>query len=129
MFGENLTTEGLLDHEVRVGDIFQMGSAKLQAIQPRIPCFKLNLRFQQGDMLSRFRAAAKFGIYFKIIEAGSLQKADPITLIQRGNQDLTIQQISDCFLNKGADLKLTKQITNHDLLPDSLRKVFRSFIK
>ena len=82
LFGENLTTEGLIDDEVRIGNIYKLGTAKLQAIQPRFPCVKINVRFGLSDMIERFINEKRNGIYFKVIDEGEVQVNDEIDLMK-----------------------------------------------
>jgi MOSC domain-containing protein YiiM len=70
MFGENFTTEGLMKDAVNIGDQFQIGSAKLVATQPRMPCYKLGVRFGRMDVIRRFMASGRPGIYFKVLQEG-----------------------------------------------------------
>ena len=77
-FGENLTVEGLLEAEVRPGDILSIGSARLVVTQPRSPCFKLNARFDRPDMIQQFLAADRPGFYLGVQQTGTLAGGDPI---------------------------------------------------
>ncbi|HEX8349041.1 MAG TPA: MOSC domain-containing protein, partial [Hymenobacter sp.] len=94
-FGENLTTLGLLEEQVCVGDYYQIGTAVLMALQPRRPCFKLGIRLQQEDMVRRFEQARRSGIYFRVQQEGLIQAGDPITLVQRSAHAVTIQDMVD----------------------------------
>ena len=82
-FGENLTTEGILDRDVYVGDTFRVGTALLQAVQPRLPCFKLGLRFDDDQMPDRFMTAERWGIYFRVLEQGSVAAGDEVEFVSR----------------------------------------------
>ena len=75
LFGENLTTDGLLETAVRVGDVFGLGTARLRAVQPRQPCYKLNARFNDGGMAARFARLGRPGIYFRVEEPGTVRPA------------------------------------------------------
>jgi MOSC domain-containing protein YiiM len=79
-FGENLTTEGLLEDEVRIGDALQIGSAVFQVTEPRMPCFKLDLRFNRSDMVKRFLASGRSGFYLSVTVEGELGAGDRVTL-------------------------------------------------
>src|SRR5437763_13971815 len=81
MFGENLTTEGMLEEHVYIGDRFRIGSSVLQVTQPRMPCYKLGLRFNRADIVKRFWQSGRPGIYFSIVEEGHLAAGDPIQLV------------------------------------------------
>ncbi len=78
MFGENLTTLGLNEEAVNIGDCFRVGSALLQVTQPRMPCFKLGIRFGRPDMVKRFWHSGRPGIYCSVVEEGRMAAGDPI---------------------------------------------------
>lgn len=92
-FGENLTTSGILETEVWIGDQFRAGSAVLQVTQPRMPCFKLGLRFNLSTMVKRFWQSGRSGIYFSIVEEGDLAAGDAIERIARGPEQLTVADV------------------------------------
>jgi MOSC domain-containing protein YiiM len=71
-FGENLTTKGLLEDSVHVGDRFSVGTAELVVTQPRLPCYKLGVRFESDDMVKRFLASARTGFYFAVAREGQV---------------------------------------------------------
>ena len=82
-FGENLTVEGALDEgRVQIGDRFRAGSAEFIVTQPRMPCFKLGIRFGRPDMVKRFWQSGRSGIYFAVIEEGDLAAGDPIEKVE-----------------------------------------------
>ncbi len=83
MFGENLTTEGLDEEQTCVGDVLQVGGARLEAVQPRLPCFKLGLRFEDPSMVRRFMDSGRLGIYFRIVQAGDIGAGDDIAWVHR----------------------------------------------
>src|SRR5213078_530292 len=82
-FGENLTTEGLLEDDVHVGDRFRVASAELIATQPRLPCYKLAARFQRADMVKRFLASRRTGFYFAVAREGEVAAGDAIERVAR----------------------------------------------
>jgi MOSC domain-containing protein YiiM len=92
-FGENLTTEGLMEDTVYIGEQFRIGSAVLQATQPRMPCFKLGIRFGRADMVKRFWLSGRSGIYFSVIEEGELAAGDPIESIARPPESISIADV------------------------------------
>jgi MOSC domain-containing protein YiiM len=96
-FGENLTTAGLLESEVRVGDCFQVGTAVLLAVQPRRPCVKLGIRLQRPGVVQEFEHSRRSGIYFRVQQPGVLQAGDAITLLQASPYPATIQDMVDCL--------------------------------
>ena len=92
-FGENLTTEGLLETDVFIGDVFRVGTAVLKVTQPRMPCFKLGIRFDLGTMVKLFWKSGRSGIYFSIIEEGDVAAGDLIERISRGPEEITVANV------------------------------------
>ena len=122
MFGENLTTEGLFESQVNVGDRFQIGSAQLVATQPRMPCYKLGVKFGRMDIIKKFLKSEKSGIYFKVIKEGEIVINDPIKLIKKDNNNITIKNIVELIpkedkektihMAKAVKVIIFKEITN-----------------
>jgi MOSC domain-containing protein YiiM len=93
MFGENLTVDGLKESEVSIGDVFQIGSSKVIATQPRMPCYKLGVKFGRMDILKMFLASGRSGIYFKVLEEGEVGAGDTIEQIRKDPNGITISEI------------------------------------
>jgi len=85
MFGENLTTAGLLEDSVRIGDRFRVGSVVLEVTQPRFPCYKLGIKFGSMEMVQRFQDSGKSGFYLAVRSEGEIAAGDPITLTSFGD--------------------------------------------
>jgi len=96
-FGENLTTLGLLEPAVRVGDCFQLGTAVLMAVQPRQPCFKLGIRLARPGIVREFELARRSGIYFRVVQPGIIEAGNPISLVERSPHAVTIQDMVTCL--------------------------------
>lgn len=128
MFGENLTTSGLLDSSVKIGDVYQIGTAKFQVIQPRFPCFKLNIRFGLPNMLDRFMEEKRNGIYFKVFEEGVLRVNDEITLVEPSPYDVTVSDYVDCYYSKGKDKSMLKTLLSVPYIPERHRTVFEGYL-
>jgi MOSC domain-containing protein YiiM len=94
-FGENLTTEGLLETEVRIGDVFRVGSAVLQVSQPRSPCFKLGIRMKDPTFVRTFLKSGRPGFYFRVVKEGGLQTGDSLERIERGDTDVSVYELWD----------------------------------
>jgi MOSC domain-containing protein YiiM len=93
MFGENLTSEGVDEREAQIGDRFCIGTAVLQVSQPRMPCFKLALKFGRSDMVKRFWQSGRSGIYFSIVEEGELAAGDDIVPVSREENGITVAEL------------------------------------
>ena len=94
-FGENLTIEGLLESEVRVGDRFRVGSTELVVTRPRKPCFKLAIRLGCTDMVTRFRASGRSGFYLSVAREGELRAGDAIARIKQGDGPTIREMLGD----------------------------------
>lgn len=128
MFGENLTTSGLQDDSVKIGAVYQIGTVKLRVIQPRFPCTKLNLRFGLPDMIERFMEEKRNGIYFKVVEEGSLQANDQIRLVEPSPHDVSVTDYVNCYYSKGSDKALLHAILAISCLPQRQRTIFEGFV-
>ena len=89
-FGENLTTSGLLEQEVRIGDRLAIGGAEFQVTQSRQPCFKLGIRFGREDMLTRFIDSDRSGFYVSVVREGDVGSGDSIAVVERAADGLTV---------------------------------------
>jgi MOSC domain-containing protein YiiM len=92
-FGENLTTRGLVEGDLRIGDRIRFGDAELRVTQPRMPCVKLNVRFQRGDMAKRFLAGGRSGFYFAVVRPGTVAAGDPIEIVERARESMTVSEL------------------------------------
>ena len=92
-FGENLTLAGLTEEGAFIGDQFRAGSAVLEITQPRMPCFKMNLRFGRNDMVKRFWHSGYSGIYFGIVEEGELEAGDELQLLDRDPEGISVANV------------------------------------
>jgi len=94
-FGENLTTEGLDEGTVRIGDRLRVGSALLKVTQPRMPCYKLGIRFGRADMVRRFLASGRSGFYLTVLKEGDVAAGDPIVLLGTDGARPTVSEVVD----------------------------------
>jgi MOSC domain-containing protein YiiM len=92
-FGENFTTEGLLESETRIGDVLAIGSAKLRVTQPRTPCAKLGLRMGSLRFVRVFAAAGRPGFYLSVVEEGYVEAGDAITLLSTARRRPTVAEV------------------------------------
>jgi MOSC domain-containing protein YiiM len=131
IFGENFTTEGLLEDAVNVGDQFQIGSAKLVATQPRMPCYKLGVRFGQMDVIRRFMVSGRPGIYFKVLTEGEVQTGDKIKIIRRDKNNVTVKDIVSLYIarNDIDNIETMKRATKIRDLPEGWRYEFQQKIE
>lgn len=100
MFGENFTTEGLLEDSTHIGDQFSIGSAEVVVTQPRLPCYKLGMRFQADDMVKFFLASGRTGFYLAVLREGEVGAGDEIALIARESHAVPISEITRLYVAK-----------------------------
>jgi MOSC domain-containing protein YiiM len=101
-FGENLTTQGLLEDAVHIGDEFRVGTARLVITQPRLPCYKLGLRFGDPGMVKSFLQAGKPGIYFAVLEEGEVGPGDSIERLAEDASRITVTDMFRLLLDQDA---------------------------
>src|SRR5205823_8640051 len=97
-FGENFTTEGLLEETLHIGDRLRVGSAQFVVTQPRMPCFKLGIRFGRPDMVKRFQRSGRSGFYLAVLQEGEVTPGDSIEFIARDTHGITVADIANLFM-------------------------------
>ncbi len=93
MFGENLTTAGIVETDVNVGDKFSIGTAEFIVTEPRQPCFKLGIRFGRSDIIKRFAKSGRSGFYVAVVKTGELGANDEIEFTSREPNGVSIAEI------------------------------------
>jgi MOSC domain-containing protein YiiM len=122
-FGENLTTEGLLEAASGIGDIVQIGTAQLVVVQPRLPCDKLAGKFGDKNILQTFTDSGRSGIYFAVLEEGHLQSGDSITWKNQMKFPFTIADAMRVYNGQETPLQLLDRALELKALPDSWRRI------
>lgn len=125
MFGENLTTEGLFEDQVSVGDRFRVGSAELMVTEPRLPCYKLGVKFGRDDILKRFLTSGRVGFYLTVVSEGELGAGDAVERISRDPHGVTVADVVRLHTDKSKDFELMKRAVEVEALPESWREHFR----
>lgn len=125
MFGENLTTEGLLEADVRIGDRFRIGSAEFVVTQPRMPCYKLGIRFGRMDIIKKMLRNGRTGFYFAVTIEGEVGPGDAIELIARANEGLTVADIVKLYTVDAHNQDMLRRASESPALPESWRDYFR----
>jgi len=124
-FGENLTTEGLLEDKVQVGDRFRAGSAEFIVTQPRMPCFKLGIRFNRPDMLKRFLRSGRTGFYLAVLREGDVAAGDAFDLVAQDDNHITVADVVGLYTADAANQDLLRRASELSALPESWRQYFR----
>jgi len=124
-FGENLTTEGLHEDALCIGDRLRIGSAILMVTQPRMPCYKLALRFDRDDMIKRFLMSGRSGFYLSVIEPGEVTVGSKIEVLSRDPHQVTVTDIVRLYLGQVRDPQLLQRASEVSALPDNWKAQFR----
>ena len=122
-FGENLTTEGLLEESVHIGDQFRIGSAVLQVSQPRMPCFKLALRLGRSDMVKRFWKSGRSGIYFSIVEEGELGPGDIMERVAEHPDRVSVADVVRIYKREDMSQELLERLERAPLYGSWKREI------
>jgi MOSC domain-containing protein YiiM len=125
-FGENFTTEGLLEGDVSIGNSYSIGSAEVMVTTPRLPCFKLAAKFRRDDMIVRFVRNGWCGFYFSVLKEGEVGAGDEFKLLGREDPTLTVEQVNRLYTSKSPDREHLRQSLDVKALPESWRDHFRA---
>jgi MOSC domain-containing protein YiiM len=129
MFGENFTTEGLLEDTVHIGDRFSVGSAEVVVTQPRLPCYKLGVRFQADDMVKRFLASKRTGFYLAVTREGTVVAGDEMMLLERDSHAVPVSEVTRLYVAKQhgeSELASMRRMLLLAALPESWKEYFQS---
>ena len=130
MFGENLTVEGgLFEDEVFVGDRFLIGTAEAVAVQPRLPCYKLGIRFGTQRIVKKFAQSGRFGVYFRVTKEGNVGVHDTVMKISESKHPVSIGHIGRLLLEQHHDPDLLERASELEVLPDNIRRYFQSLLR
>jgi MOSC domain-containing protein YiiM len=124
-FGENFTIEGLLEDNVNIGDRLRAGSAEFEVTQPRMPCFKLGIRFGRADMVKRFQRSGRTGFYLAVLREGDVSPGDSFEFIARDPHGITVADITDLFTGSERSEDLRRRASDLPALPEDWRNYFR----
>ena len=128
MFGENFTTDGLSENGVFLGDRFSIGSAEVVVTQPRLPCYKLGIRFQSDEMVKRFFASGRTGFYVAVSREGYVAAGDTIVSIERDSNSVPVSEVTRLYVTKQyseGDVDSVRRMLRIAALPDSWKDYFR----
>jgi MOSC domain-containing protein YiiM len=128
IFGENFTTEGMLEDSVHLGDEFAAGTAEVVVTQPRLPCYKVGIRLEDGLMVKRFLASGRSGFYMAVKKAGEVAAGDDITLITRDPERVSIAAFNRLYVAKHYDrddVSVIERMLGIAALPEDWKEHFR----
>jgi len=125
MFGENFTTAGLIESEINIGDKFRVGSAAVMVTEPRMPCYKLAIRFGRADIIKRFLASGRTGFYLAVRQEGEVGAGDSIELIEKSKDSLRVSDITALYTHEKHNVGLLRRAMEVEALPESWKDYFQ----
>ena len=127
-FGENFTTEGLLESDVRIGDVFRVGTACVQATSFRYPCGKLAMRMQRKDFPALFLNSLRTGWYMRVLEEGAMKAGDAMELLERDEAAPTIKEMLQIYLQRPVDPDAVREVLAVESLAEPVRAQFKELV-
>jgi len=125
MFGENFSTEGLFEESVNIGDHFKIGTAEFMVSEPRMPCYKLNVRFGRPDMVKRFMASRRSGFYFRVSKEGEVSPGDTIESLSTDKHGVSVADVITLYAFDRGNFDLWKKVLKAEALPEGWQSYFR----
>jgi MOSC domain-containing protein YiiM len=129
MFGENFTIEGLLEDSAYIGDRYRIGEVEVVITQPRLPCYKLGIRFGRPDMVKKFLASRRTGFYFAVKREGIVKAGDSFEFLGRDQQATSVADITRVYAFERDDLKTIERAMHVESLPESWKGYFQHQIE
>ena len=123
-FGENFTVGGMDEESIHIGDEFSVGTAQLVVTEPRMPCFKLGVRFGRADMPKRFLQSGRSGFYFGVVEEGQVQAGDTLELLSKDPDGLRVADVTSLYTTERGNAALLRKAISTTALPDSWSEYF-----
>jgi MOSC domain-containing protein YiiM len=124
-FGENFTTQGLLEGTVQIGDRLRIGSAEFVVTQPRMPCFKLAIRFGRPDMVKRFLHSRRSGFYLSVHHEGQVAAGNSIESVARATHGVSVSDIVSLYTTDTDNQEQLRRVSELPALPEGWRDYFR----
>jgi len=125
MFGENFTTTGLLETETNIGDNFRIGAAEVMVTEPRMPCYKLALKFGRADIIKRFLQSERTGFYLAVLKEGEVGAGDEFEPLARDAHDVRVSDITRLYTREKHNVVLLRRAIEVEALPESWRGYFQ----
>ena len=125
MFGENFTTAGLFESELNIGDKFRVGSAIVMVTEPRMPCYKLGIRFGRPDIVKRFLASERTGFYFAVLQEGEIGVGDRVEPTESSQRSVRVSDITRLYTREKHNVGLLRRAIEVEVLPESWRSYFQ----
>jgi MOSC domain-containing protein YiiM len=128
-FGENVTTTGLDEEKVHIGDRLRLGSAEFVVTQPRMPCYKLGIRFGRADMVKRFLQSGRTGFYLAVTGEGDVSAGDDISVLATHPAAVTVADVVSLYASDADNQELLRRVSGLAALPEDWRDYFRKRLR
>lgn len=128
-FGENITVSGLLETDVCIGDVYEIGSAVLQVSQPRFPCFKLSQKHGANDMPAKVLSTGYSGFYFRVLREGAIASGDAVIKAGSGEEAVTVRRVLKAMEVGRKDKSDLKELAEISTLTGEIRQDFRNWME
>jgi MOSC domain-containing protein YiiM len=125
MFGENLTTTGLFETEINIGDKFRAGDSEVMVTQPRMPCYKLGIRFGRTDIIKRFLVSERSGFYLSVLKEGEVGAGDEFQLLEKNTSGVRVVDVTRLYSSEKENVALLRRAIATQALPESWREYFQ----
>ena len=125
MFGENFSVTGLSESNLNIGDQFRVGTATVMVSEPRLPCYKLGIRFGRTDIIKRFLVSERTGFYLAVLEEGDVGVGDEIQLVNRNEPSVSVNEVTRLYSRERGNVELLRRAIAVEALPDSWRTYFK----
>ena len=122
MFGENFTTTGLFETEINVGDKFRVGTAEVMVTQPRMPCYKLGIRFGRADIIKRFLISERSGFYLSVLKEGEVGAGDEFQLLEKNTSGVRVVDVTRLYSSDKENIDLLRRAIATEALPENWRE-------
>jgi MOSC domain-containing protein YiiM len=129
MFGENFTSAGLFESELSIGDKFRVGSAVVMVTEPRMPCYKLGIKFRRSDIVKKFLASERTGFYFAVLREGEVGVGDSIEMIEGSKHNVRVSDITLLYTREKHNVGLLRRAMEVEPLPESWESYFQHRIE
>jgi MOSC domain-containing protein YiiM len=124
VFGENFTTAGLDESGTNIGDKFRVGSAMVMVTEPRMPCYKLGLRFGRSDIIKQFLASERTGFYLAVLQEGEVGAGDRIEFVEKNMGGVRVSDITRLYTRDKQNVELLRRAIGTEALPESWKSYF-----
>jgi MOSC domain-containing protein YiiM len=128
VFGENLTTTGLFETETHIGDKFRVGAAEVMVTQPRMPCYKLGIRFGRADIIKRFLLSERSGFYLSVLKEGEVGAGDEFSLLEKNTPGVRVVDVTRLYSSDKENVDLLRRAISTEALPESWREYLKKHL-